>query len=71
MKSLKLLIIIFVTGAFLNACTTVFEDNFRGNETSLEEVVSGYDLWYVDYHRTTGNGDIPYVSRAFTLSFLN
>jgi hypothetical protein len=71
MKSLKLLIIIFVTGAFLNACTTVFEDDFRGNETSLEEVVSGYDLWYVDYHRTTGNGDIPYVSRAFTLSFLN
>jgi hypothetical protein len=71
MKSLKLLITIFVTGAFLNACTTVFEDDFRGNETSLEEVVSGYDLWYVDYHRTTGNGDIPYVSRAFTLSFLN
>jgi hypothetical protein len=71
MKSLKLLITIFITGTFLSACTTVFEDDFRGNEISLEEVVSGYDLWYVDYHRTTGNGDIPYVSRAFTLSFLN
>ena len=28
-------------------------------------------MWYVDYHRTIGNGDIPFVSRAFTLSFLN
>jgi hypothetical protein len=71
MKSLKLLITIFMTGAFLSACTNVFEDDFRGHEISLEEVVSGYDLWYVDYHRTIGNGDIPYVSRAFTLSFLN
>ena len=38
---------------------------------TLEEVVTEYDLWYVDYHRTTGSGDIPYVSRAFTLSFVN
>jgi len=40
-------------------------------QPTLEEVVSGYDLWYVDYHRTAGTGDIPFVSRAFTLSFIN
>jgi hypothetical protein len=71
MKSLKLLFTVIITGALLSSCTTVFEDDLRSNEIYLEEVVSGYDLWYVDYHRTIGNGDIPYVSRAFTLSFLN
>ena len=55
----------------LSSCSTVFEDDFREQEISLEQVVSNYDLWYVDYHRTIGNGDIPFVSRAFTLSFLN
>ena len=68
MKFLKLLII---AGVLLSSCSTVFEDDFREQEISLEQVVSNYDLWYVDYHRTIGNGDIPFVSRAFTLSFLN
>jgi hypothetical protein len=71
MKSLKLLFIFSVTAVLLSACNTVLEDDFSANEISLEEVVSGYDLWYVDYHRTIGNRDIPYVSKAFTVSFLN
>ena len=68
MKFLKLLII---AGVLLSSCSTVFEDDFREQEISLEQVVSKYDLWYVDYHKTIGNGDIPFLSRAFTLSFLN
>ncbi|AUC85655.1 hypothetical protein CW731_10315 [Polaribacter sp. ALD11] len=71
MKSLKLLFTFIITGALLGSCNTVFEDDFRDNEISLEEVVSGYDLWYVDYHRTIGNGEIPFVTKAFTMSFLN
>ena len=71
MKFLKLLFFIIITGVLLSSCSTVFEDDFREQEISLEQVVSKYDLWYVDYHRTIGNGDIPFVSRAFTLSFLN
>ena len=70
MKSLKLLSAILIIGVFFSSCSSVFQDDFR-NEISLEEVVSRYDLWYVDYHRTIGNRDIPYVSKAFTLSFLN
>ena len=69
MKFLKLLFIII--GVLLSSCSTVFEDDFREQEIFLEQVVSNYDLWYVDYHRTIGNGDIPFLSRAFTLSFLN
>jgi hypothetical protein len=71
MKSLKLLFILSITAALLSSCNTAHEDDFIGNEISLEDVVSGYDLWYVDYHKTIGNRDIPYVSQAFTVSFLN
>ncbi|MEE9406733.1 MAG: hypothetical protein V3V28_01535 [Polaribacter sp.] len=74
MKSLKLLLTIILTGTLLSSCTTVFQDSFEDdfqNEISLEQVVTDYDLWYVDYHRTSGNGDVPYVSKAFTLSFFN
>jgi hypothetical protein len=71
MKSLKLLFIFSIIGVLFSACNTASENDFRGNEISLEEVVSSYDLWYVDYHRTIGNREIPFVSNAFTLSFLN
>lgn len=71
MKTLKLLFAIIITGTLLNSCTTVYQDSYTTYAPTLEEVVSNFDLWYIDYHRTTGNGDIPYVSRAFTLSFIN
>jgi hypothetical protein len=73
MKSLKLLFAIIISGTLLSSCTEVFYDSYQEEvyQPSLENVVSSYDLWYIDYHRTTGTGDIPYVSRAFTLSFIN
>tara|TARA_R110001592_G_scaffold9619_1_gene50962 strand:- start:992 stop:1924 length:933 start_codon:yes stop_codon:yes gene_type:complete len=71
MKTLKLLFTIIIAGTLLNSCTTVYQDSFYEYQPTLEEVVSEYDLWYIDYHRTSGDGDIPYVSRAFTLSFIN
>jgi hypothetical protein len=71
MKTLKLLFTIIITGTIISSCTTILDDSYDRYEPTLEDVVSGYDLWYVDYHRTSGNGDIPYVSRAFTLSFIN
>ncbi len=71
MKTLKLLFTIIITGTLLSSCT-IYNDGFVDDfAPTLEEVVSGYDLWYVDYHSTTGTGDVPYVSRAFTLSFIN
>jgi len=30
-----------------------------------------YELWYVDIERTTGNGNIPFLQKAFTVSFRN
>jgi hypothetical protein len=71
MKSLKLLFILSTTAVLLSSCNTADEGDFIGNEISLENVVSGYDLWYVDYHKTIGSRDITYISQAFTISFLN
>ncbi|MBU3011169.1 hypothetical protein KO506_07125 [Polaribacter vadi] len=71
MKTLKLLFTIIIAGTLLSSCSTVYYDDYDDYAPTLEEVVSGYDLWYVDYHKTSGSGDVPYVSRAFTLSFIN
>lgn len=68
MKTLKLLLITLITSISFTSCVIV-DDGIVGQEVTLEEVVSNYDLWYIDYHRTTGSGDVPFLSKAFTVSF--
>ncbi len=71
MKTLKLLFAFLFIGVLFSSCEIVLEDEYYNDPVSIEEIVSGYDLWYVDYHRTTGTGDVPFLSKAFTISFLN
>jgi len=68
MKTFKLFIAFFVSVVFLSSCSQ--DDPLEGSIT-LGELMSSYDLWYVDIHQTMGNGDVPFVSKAFTLSFDN
>lgn len=70
MKTIKLLFTIITASAMFSSCT-INEDGFVDNGISLPELMEGYDLWYVDYPSTTGNGDVPFLTRAFTVSFLN
>lgn len=70
MKVLKLLFLTILTSTMFTSCM-VTNNEVVDNSISLEELVSQYDLWYVDYHKTEGNNNIPFISRAFTLSFLN
>ncbi|MGG8496115.1 hypothetical protein ACQY1Q_06840 [Tenacibaculum sp. TC6] len=70
MKRLKLLLLLLVTGATLTSCVVV-NDEYIDNGISLNELISSYDLWYIDYHKTQGRGDVPFISKAFTMSFLN
>ncbi|WP_093671571.1 hypothetical protein [Tenacibaculum sp. MAR_2009_124] len=70
MKRLKILLLLLITGSMLTSCVVV-NDEYIDNGISLNELISSYDLWYIDYHRTQGNDDIPFVSKAFTMSFLN
>ncbi len=69
MRTLKLLALTLISSILFTSCVVV--NNNDDDFIPLEEVVSGYDLWYIDYHRTTGTGDVPFLSRAFTVSFLN
>lgn len=71
MKTIKLLFIIAVTSITFSSCSIVVDDINNPNYVSLEEVVSNYDLWYIDYNKTIGQGDVPFLSKAFTVSFLN
>ena len=68
MKTFKLFLAILVSTVFLSSCSQ--EEPLDGSIT-LGELMSSYDLWYVDIHQTMGDGDVPFVSKAFTLSFVN
>lgn len=68
MKAIKLLFIALVI-ATTTSCSVSNEPIYY--PPTLEEIVTGYDLWYIDYNRTTGSGNVPFLSNAFTISFIN
>ena len=70
MKTVKIFLVMLFAGVLFSSCYEKTDDRID-NAISLEELISGYDLWYVDIHRTTGNGDVPFLSKAFTVSFIN
>tara|TARA_B100000787_G_scaffold90242_2_gene66710 strand:+ start:13720 stop:14640 length:921 start_codon:yes stop_codon:yes gene_type:complete len=70
MKSIKLFLVMILTGVLFSSCYVTVDETID-NSISLGELMSSYDLWYVDIHRASGNGDVPFVSIAFTLSFDN
>ena len=72
MKALKILTGLILTITLFSSCViTVDEYGDYDNSISLEQLVTSYDLWYVDYNRTTGSGDVAFLSKAFTISFQN
>ncbi len=71
MKLLKLLSGLFLTVTLFSSCVVAIDNGFIDNSISLEQLVTSYDLWYVDFNRTTGGGDVPFLSKAFTISFQN
>ena len=71
MKTVKLLLTLFVAATTLTSCVVRNEEIIVENIVPTEAIVSGYDLWYVDFHRTQGSAEIPFLSKAFTVSFLN
>ena len=61
---------LLLIGISLSSCIIETEDGFY-NGTSLVQVMTDYDIWYVDYYRTYGSGEVPFISKAFTLTFQN
>ncbi len=74
MKKWKLLLgLMFVTTMFTSCYTEVIvEDPIDPVPTvTLADIMEGYELWYVDIHRSNAHGEIPFMQMAFTLSFRN
>ena len=74
MKAIKLLLLTLLTPLLFAACVVEHDDYYDGyvdNGVTLPQLMERYELWYVDYNATTGSGDVPFLTRAFTVSFLN
>ena len=39
------------------------------NSGNTDQVLQSFDLWYIDINATQGNGEVPFLQRAFTVSF--
>ncbi|MGB5435534.1 MAG: nicotinic acid mononucleotide adenyltransferase [Maribacter sp.] len=74
MKAAKLLLGFLFVGTLMTSCyTEVFlEDEFiEESGFNTAQVLQSFDLWYIDIHATKGNGEVPFLERAFTISFDN
>ena len=70
----KLLFGLAIIGTFLTSCyhEVVIEDEYiEESAFNTDQVIQAYDLWYVDINATKGNGEVPFLQRAFTISFDN
>ncbi|SHI40891.1 nicotinic acid mononucleotide adenyltransferase [Pseudozobellia thermophila] len=68
------LLTLALTGILMSSCYTevILEDELIEEPAfSTEEVLRSYDLWYVDINATKGSGEVPFLQRAFTVSFVN
>ena len=77
MKTLKHTLAVAVMALSLIGCSTqvIIEDDIvvvdDTPQVALSTVLNSHELWYVDINRSSGNGDIPFLQKAFTVSFLN
>ena len=73
MKTLKLLLAFALTASLFTSCyTEVIVDDYVDEPTiSLNQLLSSYELWYVDMNETIGYGTTPFLQKAFTVSFRN
>ncbi|MEO8933859.1 MAG: nicotinic acid mononucleotide adenyltransferase [Xanthomarina sp.] len=76
MKTLKLLLGFALVAALFTSCYT--DDVYINNHNplpepsiSLNQLLSSYELWYVDINQTAGYGQIPFLQMAFTVSYRN
>jgi hypothetical protein len=75
MKTLKLLSGFAIMALMLTSCYTevVVQDDYVDEVpyVNLSTVLNSHELWYVDIDRSYGAGDIPFLQKAFTVSFAN
>lgn len=73
MKRFILFLSLLVVSTLFTACYVEVHDDYIDNtpSISLNQLLSSYELWYIDINETLGYGDTPFMQMAFTLSFRN
>lgn len=74
MRTMKIIFGSLMIGTLLTSCTSeiLIEDEFiEESAFHTDQVLRSYDLWYVDINATKGKGEVPFLQRAFTISFNN
>ncbi|MFD0863309.1 nicotinic acid mononucleotide adenyltransferase [Sungkyunkwania multivorans] len=71
MKTLKLLFGSMLMATLLVSCVAevIIEEPFIDEPITLAELLDSHELWYVNINQTTGNGEVPFLQKAFTVSF--
>ena len=69
MKQFKLFLSLFVVSIALNSCSVDVIEHQHNNPTHTRDILESYDLWYVEINETLGNGEVPFLQKAFTVSF--
>ena len=69
MKTIKLLSGFALVATLLTSCYSEVIVEDPGPSISLNQLLSSYELWYVDINQTSGYGETPFLQIAFTLSF--
>jgi len=72
MKTINLLTGYFLLATLMVSCyaDVIIEDNFiEESAFNTDQVLQSFDLWYIDINATQGNGEVPFLQRAFTVSF--
>lgn len=78
MKKVKLFFGMSLMALLMSACyveekVVVVEDPYVDPipAITLQQVLSNYELWYVDINQSNATGEIPFMQMAFTMSFRN
>ena len=69
MKTIKLLSGFALVATLLTSCYSEVIIDDPEPSVSLNQLLSSYELWYVDINQTAGYGETPFLQIAFTLSF--
>jgi len=73
MRTTKLFLTAILLAFLSTSCTTevLIEDDYIAPPVLFDAAIAleTYDLWYVDINETIGNGEVPFLQRAFTISF--
>lgn len=72
MKLKKLLFGLLGIGLLTSSCYTeviLDDNNIVESAFNTDQALQAYDLWYIDINATKGNGEVPFLQSAFTLSF--